>query len=149
MNLKQSKVILEKINALHKSMSMDENNIAAIERDLMLSYIKQLYELFIYSEASKEAGIQASIATREEKPAVRRTYTPPRIIEIPDTKRSNKVASSPDPVPDPMPDEPDPEPKREPTACPAPGSTPPPACTPARSTAAASPAGSQSDGQTQ
>jgi hypothetical protein len=47
MNLSQSKLILEKVIALYKNMSADEKNISSIERDLMLSYIKQLYESFL------------------------------------------------------------------------------------------------------
>lgn len=121
MNLKQSKVILEKINALHKSMSMDESNVASIERDLMLSYIKQLYENFLHGEGS-QPGNPAD--PRQERTTVKRTYTPPRIIEIPDTQKSNRM--SPDPVPDPVPDEPEPEPKREPEPAPDPSPVPPP-----------------------
>ncbi|MCB0581922.1 MAG: hypothetical protein KDD10_21765 [Phaeodactylibacter sp.] len=123
MNLKQSKVILEKINALHKSMSMDEGNVASIERDLMLSYIKQLYEHFLHSEpAGRPVEMDNPGTNRQERPAAKRTYTPPRIIEIPDTQRNNRAAPGPDPVPDPMPDEPEPEPRREPEPRP----TPPP-----------------------
>jgi hypothetical protein len=44
MNLAQTKIYLEKIIALYKSMSADERNISPIERDLMLNYIRQLYE---------------------------------------------------------------------------------------------------------
>ncbi len=126
MNLKQSKVILDKINALHKSMSMDESNVASIERDLMLSYIKQLYEYFLHSENSLPVEMNTTGSSREERPTVKRTYTPPRIIEIPDTQRANKMAPGPDPVPDPMPDEPDPEPKREPEPEPDPRPAPQP-----------------------
>ncbi len=47
MNLSQAKTQLEKIIALYKSMSADEKNISAIERDLMLGYIRSLYENFL------------------------------------------------------------------------------------------------------
>lgn len=120
MDLKQSKVILEKINALHKSMSMDEGHIASIERDLMLSYIKQLYEHFLHGQAGRPAEMDNSGAMRQEKPPVKRAYTPPRIIEIPDAQRLSRPVSAPDPIPDPIPDEPEPEPKREPEPRPAP-----------------------------
>ena len=126
MNLKQSKVILEKINALHNSMSIDDGNVASIERDLMLSYIKQLYEHFLHDEASRPAEVDKPDSTRQERPAVKRTYTPPRIIEIPDTQRSARMAPGPDPLPDPVPEQPEPEPKREPEPDPNPRPTPPP-----------------------
>ena len=126
MNLKQSKVILEKINALHNSMSMDDGNIASIERDLMLSYIKQLYEHFLHDEASRPAEVDKPDNTWQERPAAKRTYTPPRIIEIPDTQKSARMAPGPDPLPDPAPERPEPEPKREPEPDPNPRPTPPP-----------------------
>ena len=47
MNLPQAKTLLEKIITLYKTLSVDEKNISAIERDLMLSYVRQLYETFL------------------------------------------------------------------------------------------------------
>ena len=123
MNLKQSKTVLEKINALHKSMSMDENNVASIERDLMLSYIKQLYELFLHGAATQPMEMPNPGNTRQERAPAKRAYTPPRIIEIPDTQKSARMY--PDPEPDPLPDEPNPEPKREPQPQPEPRPVPP------------------------
>ncbi len=46
MNLLPAKITLEKIIALYNSMTADEKNVSTIERDLMLSYIRQLYETF-------------------------------------------------------------------------------------------------------
>ncbi|MCB0546366.1 MAG: hypothetical protein KDD19_02205 [Phaeodactylibacter sp.] len=126
MNLKQSKVVLEKINALHKSMSMDEGSVASIERDLMLSYIKQLYELFLHGEPGQPVEMNNPGDARQERQAVKRTYTPPRIIEIPDTQKSPQMGPGPDPLPDPVPEKPEPEPKREPEPEPWPAPTPQP-----------------------
>ncbi len=47
MNLPQAKVLLEKVITLYKTLSADEKNISPIERDLMLSYVRQLYETFL------------------------------------------------------------------------------------------------------
>ncbi len=47
MNLKPAKLALEKIISLYNAMSTDEKNISTIERDLMLNYIRQLYEVFL------------------------------------------------------------------------------------------------------
>ena len=47
MNLPQTKILLEKIITLYKTLSTDENNISPIERDLMKSYVRQLYEAVI------------------------------------------------------------------------------------------------------
>jgi hypothetical protein len=44
MDLQKARLILEKINSLHKSMSSDSRNVSVIEKDLMRNYILQLYE---------------------------------------------------------------------------------------------------------
>lgn len=123
MNLKQANILLDKINALHKSMSMDENAIASIEKDLMLSYIKQLYELFLQLEPGN--ALQENKPGLPEQPlqAAKRTYKPPRIIEIPDAlKNVNQEPPSPipgPPMPDPVP-RPQPQPNPEPDPRPEP-----------------------------
>ena len=52
MNLPQAKISLEKIITLYKVLSADEKNISPIERDLMLSYVRQLYETFLETPAA-------------------------------------------------------------------------------------------------
>jgi hypothetical protein len=47
MSLQTSKFLLEKIATLHHNMCLDEARIAPIERDLMLNYVRQLYEHFL------------------------------------------------------------------------------------------------------
>ncbi|MCB0554199.1 MAG: hypothetical protein KDD02_11655 [Phaeodactylibacter sp.] len=120
MNLKQANILLEKINALHKSMSMDEASIASIEKDLMLSYIKQLYELFLQIEPNsipKEENIMTSTQAK-------RAYKPPRIIEIPDSVKSINQQQPPSPGPEPVP-RPGPQPNPEPAPGPQPNPEPP------------------------
>lgn len=46
MTLQNTKILLDKINALHKSIETDVQ-ISGIERDLMLSYTRQFYEAFL------------------------------------------------------------------------------------------------------
>ena len=43
MNLDKIQLVLDKINRLHKSMSLDPENVAQIEKDLMKDYVKLLY----------------------------------------------------------------------------------------------------------
>ncbi len=64
MNLAQAKTTLEKIITLYKTMSADDKNISPIERDLMLSYIRQLYEVFL-------------------EPATPSVSTPPKVTPMP------------------------------------------------------------------
>ena len=72
MDLKQAKVLLEKIDRLMQSMSTDSGRVSAIEKDLMLNYIRELYETFI------SADTRAKGESRQyQAPAMERKYTPP------------------------------------------------------------------------
>ncbi len=79
MNLAQTKIYLEKIIALYKNMSADERNINAIERDLMLSYIRQLYETCLDTAPSVVAPPQAAKPVHTPHPKA----TPPPVVEEP------------------------------------------------------------------
>ena len=131
MDLQQAKATLDKINSLFSSLERDSGNISSIERDLMLSYIKQLYENFLHEGQTARPGrpAQEQPPTRKEEPApVRRGYTPPRIIEIPDSLKGNSQPK-PDPSrrPQPRPNpNPNPQPKPEPEPKPDPRPTPQP-----------------------
>ncbi len=47
MDLNKAQLLLDKINRLYKSMSLDPKNVAQIEKDLMQDYIKSLYDSFM------------------------------------------------------------------------------------------------------
>jgi hypothetical protein len=118
MSLQQTKILLEKINALYKSMSLDNGNIAGIERDLMLSYVRQLYDAFLHLEKN---GNSADPSPQVEE---RRPSPPPPPEPAPEPKVERYV---PEPKPAPRP-EPKPEPAPAPvTRAPEP---PPPAPAP-------------------
>lgn len=139
MNLQQAKILLEKINSLYKSISMDDGPIASIERDLMLSYIRQLYENFKQLDPGETVVAKSRGAKVKQnpdfeitneptpKPAVKK-YTPPKIIEIPDTV---KETPAPAPVKKQTPPPPPPPPKPEPAPAPAPEPVAPPKPKPA------------------
>lgn len=125
MDLKQARITLDKINALFNSLERDAENVSAIERDLMRGYVQQFYEYFI----GGRAGSNSSGATARDKQPARRNYTPPRIIEIPDSLREPANAPKPDPTrrPNPQPrPEPNPRPKPEPEPKPDPRPAPQP-----------------------
>ncbi|MEM9919645.1 MAG: hypothetical protein AAF990_16230 [Bacteroidota bacterium] len=92
MDLKQAKIILEKINRLYQSMTLDEKNIDIFEQDLMLSYIRQLYGAFSSEEATKESSGQKSMgATVPPLPKVPKAVeqkvapakpAPPPVVEV-------------------------------------------------------------------
>lgn len=60
MNLEQAKILTEKINALLRSMSVTPENIATIEKDLMRSYIRQLYEAFMDDLPASKTSVPAT-----------------------------------------------------------------------------------------
>ena len=115
MNLQQAKILLEKINALHKSVSLDKGEVSGIERDLMLSYIRQLYEAYLNTEVST-----TSTPKLQTPPP-----PPPPVVEAPPVEVQK---STPPPAPEPEPVTP-PQPAPEPVAksAPAPQSSPSPA----------------------
>jgi hypothetical protein len=83
MSLHKSKLILEKIATLHHSMSLDEAHIAPIERDLMLNYVRQLYEHFLELPVKHRAHsvpIEAKPMVDTPKPVV---DTPKPVFETP------------------------------------------------------------------
>lgn len=85
MNLAKTKILLDKINRLYKSMSLDEDNIATIEKDLMRDYVKQLYETFLQEE---ERSVPV---TPKRTTTPKTTYTPPAVVR-------KKVVATPPPV---------------------------------------------------
>jgi hypothetical protein len=52
MSLQQSKILLDKINSLYQNITID-GEISSIERDLMLSYVRQFYEAILEASESK------------------------------------------------------------------------------------------------
>lgn len=96
MNLTKAKILLDKINRLYKSMSLDEDNVATIEKDLMRDYVKQLYDAFLQEEAA------VSVPVRPKKVTPRPTYTPPPAYTPPAPvvrKKIETIAPPPPPPP--------------------------------------------------
>lgn len=80
MDLQQARILVRKINSLFKSMEMDGSpQPTPIERDLMLSYLRQLYQTFL-----DDSGAEAN----------KITVTAP-VVEIP----MNKPTPKPEPEP--------------------------------------------------
>lgn len=92
MDSQQAKILLEKINALQRSINLNKGPMVSIERDLMLNYIRQLYEVYLDADAP-ETPVKAKPepAETEQKIVVKpqeveppkQTYTPPRVVEPP------------------------------------------------------------------
>lgn len=120
MSLTQAKILLEKINALYKSMSLDQGKVAPIERDLMLSYVRQLYEAFLDQEIDAPAK-----ATPVAPPAPPVVVAPP---PPPPPPAPEPVVVTPPPPPAPVaPPPPPPAPAPEPVVVAPPPPPPAPA----------------------
>lgn len=91
MNVKQAKILLEKINRLFQSMTMDDH-VSEIEKELMRNYIKQMYEEFMPKNGASTQSIAPPVI---EKP---RVVAPPPVVEPP---RVQRVETPPPPPPPP------------------------------------------------
>jgi hypothetical protein len=112
MDSQQVKILLEKINSLYKSINLNNGPMVAIERDLMLSYIRQLYEEFLEADAPKQSAqslpniVEEDIkqAPPKEADSPKPTYDPPKVTETPPYTPPPKVETpreTPTPPPPP------------------------------------------------
>ena len=88
MDLHKAKKLLDKINSLHRNISMDEDHIAAIEKDLMLNYIRQLYECYLTENKTAPTPVAKRVVKEAAgaKKIIREVPTPqpkPELIEEP------------------------------------------------------------------
>ncbi|MFK7775232.1 MAG: hypothetical protein AB8F94_24045 [Saprospiraceae bacterium] len=108
MNVKQAKILLEKINRLFQSMTMDEH-ISEIEKELMRNYVKSLYEEFMPDGGAKAAPIQKATPIKVAPPVreVPKVVAPPvrveRVVETPPPPPKVEVTPEPAPAPRPEP----------------------------------------------
>jgi len=92
MNLAKAKILLDKINRLYTSMSLDEDNVATIEKDLMRDYVKQLYDAFLSEKTA------VAVPTRPRRTTPKPTYTPAPVVR----KKVAVVTPPPPPPPPPV-----------------------------------------------
>lgn len=110
MDLQHAKALFNKISALFDSIDDGSNKISTIERDLMLSYIRQLYETFLTTRAeapAEQRPLRSTenpnsqtpfevVAPENPKPP-KKVSKPPKIIEIPDSLKDLEPAPPPRP----------------------------------------------------
>lgn len=99
MNIQQANLLLEKINGLHKSISLDEGEVSSIERDLMMSYIRQFYEAYMDAEATAVAmPVKKTVPRPKPVPAPKPIPKPaPVVVEKAPPPPSVVVQSEPAP----------------------------------------------------
>lgn len=124
MDKQRTKILIKKINSLYSSIEMEDGTLSAIERDLMLKYIRDLYEEFV--EEAPLASAPKTIATKPKPAAPEITSAPinrPRFEAPPSTTaEAPSIPSTPAPPPASPPPAP-PAPPVEPVVPPKP--TPP------------------------
>jgi hypothetical protein len=107
MNLRQAEIILEKVTRLYKTMKLDERNIDVFEQDLMLSYIRQLYDSFAPNTPVSERVKPVLPPIEKEqisilKEATKVTPSPkpeePKVVETPKVMEVPKVVEVPKPI---------------------------------------------------
>ncbi|NNE29489.1 MAG: hypothetical protein HKN16_07620 [Saprospiraceae bacterium] len=107
MDLREAKLILEKINRLFESMALDERKISSFEKDLMLSYTKQLHDSFQYEESKPLKKVEPSkpaptIQEKKAEPKVvskETTPNPPKVEKVEKTKSKPDAGSVPGSTP--------------------------------------------------
>ena len=112
MDLQQAKVLINKINSLFKGMEGGNQEPSSIERDLMLSYVRALYEEFlnVRSDLPTEKKPIRSTETGSSEPAFEviapkapKKVSKPKIIEVPDSLKDLKPTPPPKPKAKPKP----------------------------------------------
>ena len=119
MDFRKSKILLEKISALHQSMSSDAENVSSIDLDLMKSYVRQLYEALLDLPEADEKATQSNSSPKVEVIKASKAATPPprpTPPPIPDPPKVEEpeVITPPPPPPPKVEPTPPPTPKQEP-----------------------------------
>jgi len=110
MDLQKAKKLLDKINSLYNGMENDaDGSIATIEKDLMRSYVRQFYEVFLDNKAPSAAPKKVKRKVEVIKAAPKPTPPPPapkkvkpRVIELSEEVQEF-IAETPAPPPAPAP----------------------------------------------
>ena len=133
MDSKQASKILERIVAIHKSLQLESGgSLSKMERDLLLDYLRQLYDFYhahptggmvAKNKASATTPIAKSKPAAPQKPVAAAKPNPAPIPPAP--KPTPTPAPAPAPVPTPAPVQQAP-PAPKPTPPPAPAPAPPP-----------------------
>ncbi len=109
MDLHNARILIRKLNSLFKSIDDAEADISQIERDLMLSYLRQLYALFLDEKALQSQGPAETALPKSE----------PLIVSSPVVEKKPEPVVS-DPIPQVVFPEPSPAPVQEKKPAPAP-----------------------------
>ncbi len=108
MDNNRAKLLLDKINGLFRNLNLDANQISSVERDLMLSYIRDLYDAVLEQPSSQASRPKSSPTMPKErkepdfeivKPKEEKSTIPPKIIEIEEPSPEPKDSTAQPPKP--------------------------------------------------
>jgi hypothetical protein len=100
MSLQQAKILLNKINTLYGSVEMD-GQVSSIERDLMLSYVRQFYEAFLSTEEATAPVVVPIPEVIKPKP-IELVVVPPPVLTPAPVVELEIQAPPPPPKPEPV-----------------------------------------------
>lgn len=126
MDLLKAKIYLDKINRDFSRMTKDPENIVRIDVDIILAYVRELYDAFLEERAAAPA---TPVSTKTEAPP--RRPAPTTTVRVPEPALAApppEQAPAPEPPPSrsPEPVMPPPMPEMEERPAPAPPPPPPP-----------------------
>jgi len=70
MDKEKARVLIHKINALYKNIDANTPGVSPLERDLMLSYLRQFYETIALSQSQNKAIVKEVQPEKEIKPVI-------------------------------------------------------------------------------
>jgi hypothetical protein len=68
MDKEKARVLIHKINALYKNIDANTPGVSPLERDLMLSYLRQFYETIALSQSQNKAPVKEVQPEKEIQP---------------------------------------------------------------------------------
>lgn len=123
MNFQQAQILLEKINAMWRNINATPGTISPIERDLMLGYVRQLYEVFLALQQGQPAQPPMAPPAPAPQPQPRPVVAPPTpappreapTVVAPPPKPVQTIQPPPPKMETPPPPKPAPQPAKAPT----------------------------------
>jgi len=82
MNFDKSKVLLKKINAIHDGVADGGGSFSSLEKDLILEYVRDLYEIIRLDQPNSSAPIK-EVKKEDPKPRVADTEVVDALPTIP------------------------------------------------------------------
>jgi hypothetical protein len=90
MDKEKARVLIHKINALYKNIDANTPGVSPLERDLMLSYLRQFYETIALSQSQNKAPVKEVQPEKEVMP-VKEVQPEKEIQAVKDVQPVNEV----------------------------------------------------------